>query len=227
MSEKKGWGSRIWETLKGGKQISTEEAFSQTGIDIIKTRMLESRVEESNDFNHYFTLVIEKKKEIISKSKDNKDVTEVRSLNDATPEEKLDFMLESANGINEKLHRIAIPWLNAGDPGIGARVVKDWSGIYADIVVAIRSVKTLIEMSENENLTEFERAKWMPTNDKTTLVNKLEFLFDKIFIQAVLIVIGLAWKEKHTIPDKIAVIQNIPQERGVQQIRTKLPGANE
>jgi hypothetical protein len=129
-------------------------------------------------------------------------------------------MLESVNGINERMHRIAVPWLTAGDPGYGATVIHAWSIIQSRTTIIISSMLNMIKRKESQSkeTKSFEI-------EKQTVATKVEFYFDAYYMPAAQFIAGVSWKQSHIVPDKVAMIQIMqPYQSGAPQpYRSGLP----
>jgi hypothetical protein len=211
MSKKPGVVERVksaWSTLRGGKEISTEEALSQTGLDIIKTQTFDKRIDNFEDFNSYINNVVQKRDE------------EGKTADISTPEKKVTFFKISTNGINERLHKIAIPWGTGGEAGWYSDVAFGWAEIYTHTLFTISSVERLLEMGRSteapnqiSSLNADTRSVWRPPINKATLVEKLDYFFTTVTIQYAQKVADISWFSRDVVPTKVAMVSNIPQNK--------------
>jgi len=203
LSEKKeGVLSRVWHSFRGGKDVTTEEALSQTGIDIIKTKTFEERIVQFDDFTQYI-------EDTVAMKEDGKEPKE------RTPEEEVRFLATRANGIVGKLHKASIPWGTGGETGYYTEASFGWSVIYTLTLTAIQAVQYLLDQDKQGAKTELIKAHlghqvWRPKVDKAALVDSLKYFYFKYYIQYALKMSYISWFGRDVVPTKVAMIQNMP-----------------
>ncbi len=236
MSDKKeGWRERFGSWISGRKgEISTEEALSQTGIDLIKTNNLEKRIDQFEDFTQYIEDTVGMKDE------NGKSI-------ERTPEQEVTFLAERANGIIGKLHKASIPWGTGGETGYYTTATFGWSVIYVITLTFIQGVqfllkqdkiykKTSVKNKTEKKLKDTSKIDGITTLvytrrtfgihdiDITSLVDTLKYFYFKYYIQYALKVSYISWFGRDIVPTKVAMVSNIPEQRRLGISLSELEG---
>lgn len=125
----------------------------------------------------------------------HREIRNAHYLSGCNADELIDQLSEEVITLNKLLHAISIPYGRAGDEGWYAQAVRGWSTIHTLMLDFISGIR----------------------NSKSTALSKLanfyalKHFFERFYLEYLLAISGLSWREKDVTPSWSITVQQQPQ----------------
>jgi len=169
------------------------DELKELGLNIIKDRKLDDRITDLKEFN----ILLKRMKQPKGK----------------TYEEKLQWLMDQVDAINEMLSEISIPWGRAANEQAYAKAMGGWSGLHSLTLDAGNSFLRLMERSEqaqpkkeitSRSETQFAQRE---NRQKRELFDKYQSFVTRYYVRYAMLVAAISWRSQDVAPSYSVVIQ--------------------